>query len=127
MNATISERLDSNLQGLTLASYLREPTKIISKAVGLFNLDPITAEEGKGVSSVGVGGDEGAVSEDSEVFDVEEGDSEEQKQEGWCVSKPSGIIIWAFLLIQHHISSRWLLMAWSLGYSISWQPGTGLP
>ena len=61
---------------------------MISKAVGLLNLDPITEEEGESVSSVGMGGDEGAVSEDSEVFDTEEGDSKEQKQEGWCLSKP---------------------------------------
>lgn len=51
-------------------------------------MDPITEEEGERVSSVGMGGDEGAVSEDSEVFDTEEGDSGEQKQEGWCSSKP---------------------------------------
>lgn len=41
---------------------------------------------------MGLGGEEGAVSEDSEVFGAEEGDSEEQKQEGWCLSKPPGLI-----------------------------------
>lgn len=87
-NAAIKERLEPSLEGLTLAGYMREPTKIISKAVGLFSLDPIVEEEGERGSSEELDVEQGGMNED--VFEIqgEEEDSDEQKQEGWCLSKP---------------------------------------
>ena len=88
-NAAIKERLEPNLEGLTLAGYMREPTKIISKAVGLFSLDPIVEEEGERGSSEELDVEQGGVNED--VFEKQEEEEEgndEQKQEGWCLSKP---------------------------------------
>ena len=70
-----------------MAGYMREPTKIISKAVGLFSLDPIVEEEGeRGDSADEVDIEEGRTNED--VFEMQEEDNNEQKQEGSCVSKP---------------------------------------
>ena len=70
-----------------MAGYMREPTKIISKAVGLFSLDPIVEEEGeRGDSADEVDIEEGRTNED--VFEMQEEDNDEQKQEGSCVSKP---------------------------------------
>ena len=70
-----------------MAGYMREPTKIISKAVGLFSLDPIVEEEGeRGDSADEVDIEEGRMNED--VFKMQEEDNDEQKQEGSCVSKP---------------------------------------
>ena len=70
-----------------MAGYMREPTKIISKAVGLFSLDPIVEEEGeRGDSADEVDIEEGRMNED--VFEMQEEDNDEQKQEGSCVSKP---------------------------------------
>lgn len=86
-NAAIKERLEPSLEGLTLAGYMREPTKIISKAVGLFSLDPIVEDEGERGSSEEVDVEQGGMNED--VFETQgEEDSDEQKQEGWCLSKP---------------------------------------
>ena len=66
---------------------MREPTKIISKAVGLFSLDPIVEEEGeRGDSADEVDIEEGRMNED--VFEMQEEDNDEQKQEGSCVSIP---------------------------------------
>ena len=71
-----------------MAGYMREPTKIISKAVGLFSLDPIVEEEGERGDSPAekVDIEEGRMNED--VFEMQEEDNDEQKQEGSCVSKP---------------------------------------
>lgn len=66
---------------------MREPTKIISKAVGLFSLDPIVEEEGeRGGSAEELDVEEGRMNED--VFEMQEEDHGEQKQEGSCVSNP---------------------------------------
>lgn len=86
-NAAIKERLEPSLEGLTLAGYMREPTKIISKAVGLFSLDPIVEEEGERGSSEELDVEQGGMNED--VFEIQEEGNDEQKQEGWCLSKPS--------------------------------------
>lgn len=85
-SAALSERYDPNLEGLTLATYLKEPGQIISKAVGLFGLDPIeeegvVVEEGKGMSVSSFGETE------EEVFMCESEDGAEGDHEGvFCCS-----------------------------------------
>ena len=71
-----------------MAGYMREPTKIISKAVGLFSLDPIVEEEGERGSSEELDVEQGGVNEDVFEKQEEEEGNDEQKQEGWCLSKP---------------------------------------
>ena len=70
--AAISERLNPNLEGLTLATYLKEPEQIIMKTAGLPSLDPIE-EEGEG---------HGVMEELEEDMDEEAFEENERPMEG---------------------------------------------
>ena len=73
-----TERLSPSLEGLTLASYLKEPGQIISKAANLFGLEPIQ-EEGENITQ-----GEDSVFETSELDSdaLEEEEMEESSGEG---------------------------------------------
>lgn len=77
-NLRYTERLNPSLEGLTLASYLKEPGQIISKAVNLFGLEPIQ-EEGENNTQEE---DTFFESSDLESDALEEEDMEESLGEG---------------------------------------------